>query len=202
MGYNELMIIILVLVASAIGTFLSSYLKEKGKTYATKTDIENLTDKVEAIRAQYAQQLEMQKQDNRLELSDRDLTHRLSLAAVDKRLAVHQEAYVMWWELSGNVHNEREIRDIVIKCQNWWVQNNLYLTPKVREAFRVAYMAADLHSTLLHVWRDSHDSEDSNSVKENWHQIINVGEIIAGEVKLPSFGKQEFEDISQGPSSS
>src|SRR5579862_6505736 len=53
-----------VLGAIAIGTlflknYLPSYLGEKGKNLATKEDIELITDKIEAVKALHAQDLEL-----------------------------------------------------------------------------------------------------------------------------------------------
>ncbi len=47
-------IIILVAIGFFIRSYLPAYFEEKGKNLATKEDIAEITDKIEAVRAQYA----------------------------------------------------------------------------------------------------------------------------------------------------
>jgi len=54
---NDLVLILLFL----LWNYLSSYITEKGKNLATKEDIQEITTKVEAVRSQFAAQLEIQK---------------------------------------------------------------------------------------------------------------------------------------------
>lgn len=49
--------------------FLPGYMSEKGKNIATKEDIEEITDKVESIRATYAELIEETKSENQLKIS-------------------------------------------------------------------------------------------------------------------------------------
>ncbi len=100
--------------------YMSAYLLEKGKNLATREDIEEITEKVEAIRAQHASLVE--------ELKAR---HQLRLAAVDRRLHAHQEAFTLWRKLMAVVHSDQVIK-VVQECQTWWEQNCVYLEPKVR----------------------------------------------------------------------
>lgn len=51
----------LIILLSAIGAFLGSYLRKKAENVATKEDIENITEKIEKIRSQYSEQLEAVK---------------------------------------------------------------------------------------------------------------------------------------------
>jgi ABC-type lipoprotein release transport system permease subunit len=57
------------------------------------------------------------------------------LAALDKRLEKHQEAYTLWRELISVIYDEKELLTIIFKCQDWWFKNCLYLQPEARRAF-------------------------------------------------------------------
>lgn len=178
----------LLFIFTMAASFLGSYLKMKGKNLATKEDIEAITNKVESIKADYAGQLELLVQEHRLTLHRQEQAHELSVAALDKRLAAHQEAYSLWWELMGYVHHEKRVHDQVVKCQEWWVKNCLYLSPNVYEAFRQAYHAADLHSSLLEI-------RDKKEIKENWDRMESVGRVIVKAVALPSWGDKEYKPV-------
>lgn len=68
--------------------FAAGYASEKGKNLATREDIEILTKLVEDVRHKFATDLEEQKAANQLRL-----------AALDRRLQAHQEAFTLWRKL-------------------------------------------------------------------------------------------------------
>ncbi len=172
-----------VVVFLLIRHFLPGYLSEKGKNLATREDIAEITNEIEQVRSQYAVLLEEMK-----------AKHQLRLAAIDRRLAAHQEAFALWRELLSATHTT-EIGKQVIKCQSWWDGNCLYLEPTAREAFSLAYAAANMHGSLL----QSH--ADAQSVKENWSKIMAAGSAILQAAQLPGFTfaeQQELKDIEKG----
>ena len=117
-------------------SFLPSYLAQKAQNLATKEDIARITNEIERVKSQYAFLLE--------ELKAR---HQLRLAAVDRRLQAHQEAYALWRKLIFT--SQDSIHTVVIECQDWWNNNCLYLSHEAREAFRDAFFAAHTHDDLL-----------------------------------------------------
>jgi hypothetical protein len=118
-GYDYVLIPFLSLLFGYFGAFLKSYSKKKGENLATKEDVADITKKVEEVKNQFFILQEENKQKNRLQL-----------AALDKRLEKHQEAYSLVWELirANNGKTEEERDKIVNKCLNWWINNNLYLS--------------------------------------------------------------------------
>ena len=156
--------------------FLPGYLSEKGKNLATSEDITEITEKIEAVKSDYSVLLEALKSKNQLRL-----------AAIDKRLAVHQEAFTLWRELKSKVHTE-DIGLIVVKCQSWWEQNCLYLEPAAREAFSTAYHAAASHRGFV-------QARDIRLIQENWTRITEVGQVIVEAVQLPRLTESELQNI-------
>jgi hypothetical protein len=73
--------------------YLPSYVAEKGKNAATKEDIEVITEKVEAVKAAFEADRQAREHQSRLFLQTQDFTHQMRLAALDRRLQAHQEAY-------------------------------------------------------------------------------------------------------------
>lgn len=168
-----------VVVFILIKYFLPGYLSEKGKNIATKEDIEKITDEIERVKSQYALLLEAVKTKNQLRL-----------AAIDRRMEVHQEAFTLWREIFSNIHSQ-EIGNVIIKCQDWWEKNCLYLEPNVRAAFMDAYSAAHTHNSLLQ------GKYDAKLIHENWERITKVGQIILEAVQLPGFTEIEKKEIEK-----
>ena len=160
-------------------SFLPSYLSEKAKNLATREDIAEITDNIEKIKSEYALVLE--------ELRGRQ---QLRLAALDRRLAAHQEAFALWRELMRTVHTE-DVGRTVIKCQAWWENNCLYLSETVRESFSDAYSAAHSHHAYLQ------SRTDAKLVQENWARIMKVGNDIVAAVQLPGLTSAERAEMKQ-----
>lgn len=153
-------------------SFLPSYLSEKGKNLATREDIARITDEIEKVRVQYTALVEEFK-----------ARHQLRLAAVDRRLQAHQEAFTLWRRLRSSIHTEN-VDSVVLECQDWWNKNCLYLSAEAREAFLDAYFAAGNHAALV-------QSRDRVAVNENFAKITGAGTTILAAVELPALGERE-----------
>lgn len=162
-----------VLIASGLG----AYVAHKGRNLATKEDIANITRKVEEVKVVFAAQLEEQAQQNRLRL-----------AALDKRLEVHQQAYVLWRKLLSAVYTDHVV-DVVVECQNWWIANCIYLNAEVRDAFVTAWLAAGRHRDLLR------SQGDQAAVYKNWDELQACGDAVLRSAGLPGFGAHEKEQV-------
>ena len=167
---------IIVLIAS----FLGSYIRRKGHNLATKEDISEITTKIEEIRADYAKEIERYSHRNRLKM-----------AALDKRLEAYQQAYTLWLRLRRSVHNKDKNIDMVIKCQDWWEENCLYLDMESRKAFLSSIHAVALHPDL------TGGQATREEVEENWSVINECGETIIKCAGLPTFGENELKVIDE-----
>lgn len=164
--------ILVVPIASGLAAYCGSYLRKKGENLATKEDLRNITTTVESIRAE----LETKKE--------------LTLAALDRRLAAHQEAFTLWRTLvliSNKQDNQEACTKHVMKCQDWWNQNCLYLDAESRAAFHVSYLAAHSRQNLL-------KSGNGADLRENLERVIAAGEKIVAGAGLPPFSPQEEAD--------
>jgi hypothetical protein len=115
--------------------------------------------------------------------------HQLRLAALDKRLQAHQEVFTLWRALMEAVHTEK-VHSEVIRCQTWWEQNCIYLEPKVREGFVVAYRAASGHYSILQ------SRSDSKLITDNWSQITALPDLIFQAVQLPGLSELEARELN------
>ena len=110
------------------------------------------------------------------------------MAALDKRLQAHQEAFTQWRGLMGKTHTN-EIGGAVNICQAWWVQNCVYLEPDVRSAFVDAYSAALIHNQLVQ------SRQDQDLVKENWRRITMFPDLLFKAVQLPALSPVEIQSL-------
>jgi hypothetical protein len=122
-------------------------------------------------------------------ISAQDRHNQLRLAALDKRLEVHQQAYTRWRKLLFNIGNEETIKDIIIDSQTWWEENCLYLDPKARKLFYLAVQRAGLHAAFLR-------ERNVNIIQGNVEFIESVGEAILAGVALPTIGEFENRQIT------
>ena len=174
----------------SIGLFMKhlfSYFKHKGGNLATLEDIGVITNEIEKVRSEYTERLEKLSHQNNLIIEQGSRRHQLRLAALDKRLEAHQEAYSLWRELIHTAHDKSKVFEVVLKCQEWWEKNCLYLDATVREAFYKAYIAANTHKDFV----DSHSNADL--VRDNWAVIKRAGEVIVKAVELPPISDGEFD---------
>ena len=68
--------------------------------------------------------------------------HELSIAALDKRLQAHQEAYTHLVKILRVVHNKDEVSQLLRPALDWWDLNCIYLFPDVSNKLRATFMQA------------------------------------------------------------
>ena len=117
-----------------------------------------------------------------LKISEKERKDRFKLAALDKRLEVHQEALTLWWNLVGALTKPEERRKIAHECEEFWKKNCLYLEDKASDEFQTCYVLANLWDTC--------DKEDKK-------RIMGVGRYIFRAVELPSLAYKEIERIKK-----
>lgn len=164
-------------VASGIGAYFASYLREKGRNLATREDIAGLTKIVEDIKTENALLVERFKSQQQLRY-----------AALDKRLQAHQDAYTLWRELVQNIYSDKEGRGkIVDKCNQWWDRNCLYLESDARNAFDDACFA----TSLSIVGVDTDKTEAAKTMEFYDERVRRAGAIIVKSVALPGLTASE-----------
>ena len=131
--------------------------------------------------------------------SRKDRKHQLAMAALEKRLAVHQEAIAIWFSICNNIHDHNgELFQIVGDAQKWFYKNCLYLDDTARSDFWDCLIQAPLYKDLLESSKKIargqggiRDEKTERMVKESWNTILRPGESIPAGVELPSFGSND-----------
>ena len=71
-----------------------------------------------------------------------------------------------------------------MQCQEFWINNNLYLSANVSHAFQQAYHAASNHESLKQASRNAGKGID-RSVANNFLTISSAGNVIREDIELP-----------------
>jgi len=190
----ELITALLLILAAGVAlllwrSYFPSYLTEKGKNLATREDIAAITKQVEDVKELYSKRLKELEHQNALVLEQLRAQQQLRLAAAERRLAAHQEAFTLWRRLVGAAHSE-DVHKLVLECQHWWEKNCLYLAAEARDSFNRAYFAASSHRELTRA------RVDAEEVKANWALLMKAGDDIVAGVQLPSLGTREAESAA------
>ena len=142
-------------------------------------------------------------------LEEDSFRNKLRMAALDKRLDKDQEAYALWYRLFHSLHREEEASDRITECQDWWVNNCLYLSEESRYAFASAITDAGIYLDIKRSIPKSGptDSRDMKALKKLWKEIGSCGPILVKSVGLPPINDKELNKIDrinrfQTPSSS
>jgi len=117
----------------------------------------------------------------RKKIAREDRESQFRLAAIDKRLKVHQTAFKLWSELMTNLEEEI-IFELARKSENWWYENCLYLTPEARKSFKKVTINVSRYYKI----------DDPKEKDKLYQQIKEVGNIIVKGVELPSIGEYEI----------
>jgi hypothetical protein len=158
-------------------SYFPTYLFKKAENLATREDIAAITHEIEGVKIQYAALIEEAK-----------AKHQLRMAALDRRLQAHQEAFTLWRDLLAVIYKP-EVGDVVLKCQKWWEANCLYLEPRVRDAFVVAYSSASSHGAYIS------NRMDATTLKKNWANITVFPNVLFEAVQLPALTELEAKSL-------
>jgi hypothetical protein len=168
------------LIKSSLEKYVGGFLEEKGKNLATKQDIGNITQIVEGI-----------KHENSVFLEEIKATNKLKMAALDKRLQVHQEAYSLWQRLVMNSHiqSQDEFKTFSAECEYWWFNNCLYLEGDVRKSFYDLLQTAEIFNRIRHKQIDKNEiigKGDETYLKIAADILFKFGNKIEEAIQLPS----------------
>ncbi len=123
-------------------------------------------------------------------LASLERSHALRMAALEKRLSVHQRAYSLWNKVMGQIHKDG-LPNAINECQDFWNENCLYLAPESRMKFKEFYITAHLYPELY---------RGTPEAKRVWNELSDTGRVLAEGVALPSIGELEVKLVGNGDS--
>ena len=123
----------------------------------------------------------------------KDRRHQLSMAALEKRLAIHQEAYILCYNIYGDLWScnrdpEHTIHKARVEAQLWLRDNCVYLDQHVRTNFTKFIDVSGEQSILIfHYYdRNNNDVKKYEDVANNLDILKKVLQEICDAVCLPS----------------
>jgi hypothetical protein len=162
--------VFLSVMVNLLGTLLISYYTEKGKNLATKEDIAAITSEVARVNHRYNELVE--------ELRARN---QMRMAAIDRRLEVHQKSFTLWRELVVG----KNVDDAATACSEFYNANCLYLEGGLRQAFVDAFTNAVMHRDLLKV------SAGHEAIAITIAKLMAYPDILFSAIKLPPMSESE-----------
>ena len=130
--------------------------------------------------------------------SRKDRKHQLAMAALEKRLAVHQEGITICFGIWHNIFNDQELYRIVEHAQDWYYKNCLYLDDTSRNDFWNCLMVAPNYAGLVRSYQETArqrggipDEATERMINENWDIIHKPAYSLPAAVGLPSFGSTD-----------
>ena len=109
--------------------------------------------------------------------------HELNLAALEKRLEAHQQAFTLLWKFFAP-NSPEALSSHARECEIWWVENCLYLNEEASRAFR-AVCSGFVRSV-------SYNSEGEMLLSgSTWSLFVDAFENIQKVPGLPSLNSEE-----------
>lgn len=109
--------------------------------------------------------------------------------ALDKRLEVHQQAFSLSLQLPTAAEDPDKHANVLHECDSFWKSNCLFMLPKVRESFRVAYQTAWIFPTYKDQF--SRGKINEKELGEVWKKITNCTYDIVQAIGLRWLGDLE-----------
>ena len=98
------------------------------------------------------------------------------LAAIERRLNVHQTAYELCYRMRSSMHN-RDKQGLVQGYEQWWLQNCLFLGPRSRDSINVLFSKWSLYDP------DKKDNAEMNALSRCFKSTVDT---LVAEVSLPA----------------
>jgi len=137
--------VVIAIVSTAV--FVLALVRLSLKTFVKTSVQESIKHEFEVQRQQMREEFE--RQQNELESKDK-----FRLAALDKRMEIHQRAFALGQEMLPLVHAQTEKKiSLLQKCEEFWNTSALYLTEEAREAFSLAKHYFGSYDIVHMVWK-------------------------------------------------
>ena len=122
---------------------------------------------------------------SKLLMSAYERHHQLRMAALEKRLQTHQEAFALWAKFYNSLLKP-DFDNVFNECQDWWYSNCLYLEDEVRKAFRdICFVDARIFNDLVRAGVAYDDC------RLHFSRIQSLGNIILRAISLPPIHELE-----------
>jgi len=121
-------------------------------------------------------------------IAQQQIESQLRLAAIDKRLQVHQEAYAYWIKIIRAMGDRETLGDLLKQAYEWWDNNCLYFSsPDLATDFRRTITEAGGYETMRR------GGASATLLEDIYKQLMATGEKIQSAVGLPAIGNVQLQ---------
>lgn len=129
------------------------------------------------------------------QIANAQLKNRWRMVAMDKRLRVHQEAFHHWRRLYHEMHDPIKMRENVNTANDWWENNNLYLSGDLSERFVLVISQVATYQQFVDMGRGSGDLSAAEMIKNDRESIRRLGDEIRQAVGKADLGELGYKDL-------
>jgi hypothetical protein len=190
---NEYVVIAIAATAAFVFVLARLYLKT-----LVKTSVQ------ESIKHEFEVQRQQMRQESEREQSALERKDKYRLAALDERLAAHQEAYAFSYKLIRTLElSENEKEQTSFEGRRFWETKCLYLNNDVRKAFWESLIAYFFWAHDMS-WKSELKTEEENEKEINLRksrtreQLSKLPEIIAQAVDLEAIANEGQPSAREG----
>ena len=121
-------------------------------------------------------------------IAQKQIESQLRLAAIDRRLQVHQEAYTFWIRAMRALRKRDELATILPEAYDWWDRNCLYFSsPELATDFKRTMSEAGSYEAML-------NAADRFLMEKIMNEMMETGPKLQRAVGLPLIGNPIIED--------
>ncbi|MEJ2049123.1 MAG: hypothetical protein P8Y60_04635 [Calditrichota bacterium] len=113
------------------------------------------------------------------------------ILSLEKRLDIHQKAYALTFDIQ-KAANPEKYDAVFNKVHQWWSENNFYLEPKARKAFK------DFYWELL-IFQTKTTNPGIVQRRMHFHKTLlpNARKLLTEEIGLTWLGNEEIDSSSE-----
>ena len=152
----------------------------------------------ESVKHQFQLERDGLRQDFEKEMSGVEWKRNIRLAALEKRLEVHQKAFGLALTVVSNMFAEGQTRMNIQRSLNeFWENQSLYLTNEARRAFKKGIDFYSNHMVLVEAHRRNPSDDYYSQLDERWNYFFALPGIIAKEVDLEAMEQQTLSNDNE-----
>jgi hypothetical protein len=93
-------------------------------------------------------------------ITENERIDKYRLSAINERLAAHQKAFEIWYNLSLSIHSDENIKiKMTEDARQFWITNCLYLTSKCRKVFDDLIFEFGMYRNYRQMWFDTKEKK-------------------------------------------
>lgn len=151
----------------------------------------------ESVKHEFENQRERMREEFEREQEARERRDKFRLAALEKRLEVHQRAFALARRMIFTLHDSAEKNSVATECKTFWDGQSLYLSNDVRREFHKSYLFYNFYDQEIESIRSLKEADPESAKKAHQELIAHTEELrqlpalIENAVDLEAMGNED-----------